>query len=357
MRGRGRGERGRRPASPSARARPPGRRATRRCRTTAAPQLKTCTASPKDTSTATQLAARGRGRRRGRAPRRRSPAASAPRRRRPRAGSRRRPARSAAARPPRRRAPRRPRRRPRCRPRAGCARRPPPSADARPPPCRRGRDRFTTGSSQRGARSVARKRLRRVAQDGEARVGHVEHAVGDQGAQRRQALVGQHLVQRAAIAAEHDGVQAPDGRHAARARRRRPPPAAPRAPRPRGGARSAPSSSRPCDGGRARAGCRPSSRARVSPVKTPAAWPPRRTSSTPTVRSRRTWSSSGPGSYPARSPRTAASSGGNGGSHTTRSPSAPTKATSRSPTDVHATFSWRSAQRSSQRSRRAGGSS
>ena len=150
-----------------------------------------------------------------------------------------------------------------------------------------GRDRFTIAILPEGRTIVARKQLRRVAQDGQPRVGDVEHAIGDQGAQRRQALVGHHLVERAAIAAEHDRVQARDGRHqhahgdVGRRLQRR--------------ARLALAAAR--EAPRARAALamaavhEPAADLRVasaaSPLKTPAAWPPRRTSRTPTVRSRR----------------------------------------------------------------------
>ena len=100
--------------------------------------MKTCTASPKDTSHGQQVGARGgvgaaAGGLDEEVQQRRLLARAGHEQ--VAAGAR---VRSAAARPPRRRARRRPRRRPRCRPRAGCARRPPPSADARPPPCRVG---------------------------------------------------------------------------------------------------------------------------------------------------------------------------------------------------------------------------
>ena len=93
---------------------------------------------------------------------------------------------------------------------------------------------------------------------------------------------------------------------------------------------------------------------RVSPVKTPAAWPPRRTSSTPTVRSRRTWSSSASGLVAGalaahglveRRERRLAHDPLTVGAHEGHVAVAD---------DVHATFSCRAAERSSQRSRRSG---
>ena len=89
------------------------------------------------------------------------------------------------------------------------------------------------------------------------------------------------------------------------------------------------------------------------PANTPAAWPPRRTSSTPTTRSRAACSSSGPGSKPSRTPL--AASGGNGGSHS--STVAPWNVTRPGASSVRATGPFSSAQRSSQRPSRSGGTS
>ena len=218
-----------------------------------------------------------------------------------------------------------------------------------------GQDRFTLGSC-RGPHDRGQEELRRVAQRGQARIGHVDHPLCDERAQGRKALVAHHLVERPAIAPQHDRFQAIDGGHqhahgdVGRCLQR--------------GARLALATAR--EAPRARAALamaavhEPATDLRVRQLRS--LEHARRVAAeahqeyadralTADVVEQRARP------YPARSPRTATSSGANGGSHTTRSPSAPTKATSRSPTDVHATFSWRSAQRSSQRSRRAGGSS
>ena len=164
------------------------------------------------------------------------------------------------------------------------------------------------GCAQRGAEAVGR-----GAQDGEPRIGDVEHAVARDPREPAQPRVLQHGGEREPVAAEHDrvevvGVREQDrggdvGRGVVRDARLALPPApvAALALPARAGC------------GRARGACRPSSSRAAAPRRRPAAYPPSRTSSTPTTRSRAAWAISAAGAKLSSAPLWP-TSGGNGGS-------------------------------------------